>query len=53
MLNIDKARRPHWRVSIDTDRTLTIAPSVDYEDSQKRCHYFVRDGRVHWIKDSR
>lgn len=52
MLNIDKVRRPHWRVGLGSDRTLTIAPSVDYKDAQKRCHYFVRNGRVRWTKDT-
>jgi hypothetical protein len=49
MLNCDPARRPHWR--IDSHRRLNIVPSVDSRRPVLRCHYFVRKGRVQWVKD--
>jgi len=52
MLNIDKARNPHWQVFQTGDRVLSIAPSVDYRGSPTlRCHYFVRNGLISWTKD--
>ena len=50
MLNADAIRRPFW--SILSRRRLTIAPSIDYLGQPRRCHYFIRDGKVLWAKDS-
>ena len=38
---------PAWRVSLDGD-TATLHPSVDYV-GDRRCHYWIRNGRVHWM----
>jgi hypothetical protein len=46
LLNIDKARQPYW--SIVPGGKLSISPSVDYHDRHKRCHYFIRHGRIDW-----
>ncbi len=48
MLNTDKFRFPHW--STTKKGRLTVVPSVDYFDYPKRCHYFIRKGRVRWVK---
>jgi hypothetical protein len=48
MLNLDPANRPRWRV--DQPYPMTLAPSVDERSGVGRCHYVVRDGRVHWIE---
>ncbi len=49
LLNADPARRPAWRVSqVDP---LSVVPSIDYLGDQ-RCHYFIRDGKTLWAKDS-
>lgn len=48
MLNLDLALSPHWFVS--GGERLTISPSVDAPSAHGRCHYFVRDGRVKWVK---
>jgi len=50
MLNADPARRPHW--TLHEVARLTISPSIDYRGSNRRCHYFVRSGRIDWAKDS-
>jgi hypothetical protein len=48
VLNLDVERWPSWRI---TDvAPLTLQPSVDEKSSVGRCHYVVRDGRVHWIE---
>jgi hypothetical protein len=53
MLNLDPARRPSWTVRGSRGRDLSISPSVDYIEGRKRCHYFMRAGRVQWVEDSR
>ncbi len=50
MLNTDPARRPRW--ALNQAARLTIFPSVDYLGSQRRCHYFIRNGRIEWVEDS-
>jgi len=49
MLNLDEARRPRWRVTKISP--LTIYPSVDDATSTRRCHFFIRGGRVTWARD--
>ncbi len=51
MLNMDKARWPYW--SINKKGALTISPSVDYHGSERRCHFFVRTGRIRWVHERR
>jgi hypothetical protein len=46
LLNLDPRRRPAWRVN--RLRPLTIAPSVDDVTSARRCHFFIREGRIRW-----
>lgn len=49
LLNTDHVRRPAWRLA--ATKPLSIWPSVDY-DGERRCHYFIRDGKTQWAKDS-
>jgi hypothetical protein len=49
LLNTDPRRRPAWRLA--GTHPLSIAPSIDYGGEQ-RCHYFIRDGKTLWAKDS-
>jgi hypothetical protein len=51
LLNTDQGRRPAWSVTQPPKGGLSIAPSVDFHDGHRRCHYFVRDGRIIWAKD--
>jgi Family of unknown function (DUF6527) len=48
MLNLDRGRRPTWAVG--PEKIVTISPSVDALSARGRCHYFIRSGRVQWIK---
>jgi len=48
MLNTDRRRRPAWKVDLRSLDRLTIAPSIDAHTNGRRCHYFVRRGRVIW-----
>jgi hypothetical protein len=51
MVNLDRSRRPAWRV--ESPRPLSIRPSVDDVTSQRRCHFFIREGRIAWAHDNR
>ena|ERR1043166_8637274 len=46
LIPVDPAQRPSWSL-VDTS-PLTIAPSVDSHSPGRRCHYFIRSGRVVW-----
>lgn len=46
MINLDPARRPTWR--IESRRPLSIRPSIDDITAERRCHFFVRGGKVVW-----
>ncbi|WP_350356539.1 DUF6527 family protein [Methylocystis iwaonis] len=50
MLNSDPVRRPYW--TLNASSRLGIYPSVDYRGTDRRCHYFVRNGKIIWTKDS-
>lgn len=47
MLNLDRRRRPAWRVT--GRRQITIAPSIDDHVDKRRCHFLIVSGRVRWI----
>lgn len=49
MINADPSRQPFWKI-MTSGRRVSVVPSVDYEDSQKRCHYFIQKGRILWAK---
>ena len=51
MVNLDKTRRPFWNV--DSVKPLTIWPSIDNITSERRCHFIIRGGRVHWANRNR
>jgi hypothetical protein len=51
MLNLDKTRRPFWRVT--SEEPLSIRPSVDAVYRKRRCHYVVSNGRVIWVHERR
>jgi len=50
MLNADAGRKPYW--TLNQVKPLTISPSIDFRGSHRRCHYFIRSGRIVWAKDS-
>lgn len=51
MVNLDKTRRPAWRV--ESLRPLSIRPSVDDITKGRRCHFFISNGRITWARDER
>ena len=51
MVNLDKSRRPAWR--IDSTKPLTIRPSIDNIVSDRQCHFVVHRGRIRWAHADR
>lgn len=49
MVSLSKIGWPHWKVL--QFNPATISPSIDYRGSDFRCHYFVRSGRVSWVRE--
>ena len=51
MLNLDSRRRPTW--TMQSSNPLSLHPSIDEFRDHKRCHYFIRGGKVQWVSDKR
>ena len=51
IVNLDKSRRPFWKV--DPLKPLTIRPSIDDITPERRCHFFIRSGRINWAYGNR
>ena len=51
MLNLDTTKYPYWR--IESQKPLTIWPSIDNVTLESRCHFTIRLGKITWAKDSR
>ena len=49
MITLDSRNRPHWEIA--SQMPLTLWPSVDYHDKNRRCHYIIRDGAVEWVRE--
>lgn len=47
-LNLAHPDLPQWK--IDGRFDPSVAPSVDVNDPYRRCHFWVRHGRVTWIR---
>jgi hypothetical protein len=50
MVTLDPTHRPHW--AIKRIKKLSICPSVDYRAPERRCHYFVINGKIKWVHDT-
>ncbi|WP_370874864.1 DUF6527 family protein [Paenarthrobacter nicotinovorans] len=44
---MDSRRRPFWKVR--DKAPLSLHPSVDDFGPGRRCHYWIIDGRIHWV----
>jgi hypothetical protein len=42
--------RPAWQLA--TGRRPTLFPSVDAHTGQRRCHFWIRKGRITWVQSS-
>jgi len=51
MVTLDPTHRPHWVVR--KTKQLSISPSVDYRTAERRCHYYVADGKISWVQNTK
>jgi hypothetical protein len=49
MVSLDPAHRPHWVAK--KEGKLSVSPSVDYRTSARRCHYWIINGKIEWVKE--
>lgn len=49
-LNLVNPARTQWKVTINSTGHPSVHPSIDYR-GDPRCHYWLRDGRIHWVPD--
>lgn len=50
-LSLSKNRTPRWAAISDWLKRPTISPSVR-QTNECRCHFWIRQGRIDWCKDS-
>jgi hypothetical protein len=50
MLNLSHARRPYWQVS-NLDKGVSLNPSVDAWTDGRRCHFWLKNGKIKWVND--
>jgi hypothetical protein len=48
MVNLDNSRMPVW--DLTSERPLTLRPSIDDVTPSRRCHFFVREGKIEWAR---
>lgn len=51
LVNLSAARRPRWRLAVGRRGAVSLTPSVDSHSADGRCHFWLRHGRVDWVKD--
>lgn len=49
-LNLANPVRTRWKVTANRAGEPSVHPSIDYQ-GEPRCHYWLRDGRIHWVLD--
>ncbi len=50
VVNLSSTRRPAWRLRVE-EGGPSLHPSVDSLTDGRRCHFWLRVGRVHWATD--
>jgi len=52
MIALDPRQWPHWTLEGAGGASgLTLWPSIDCQTPARRCHFFMRRGRVFWIRE--
>ena len=51
MVRLSASSNPHWR--LDGDKRLSLRPSIDSHDDGRRCHFWLTNGKIRWVGDSR
>ena len=51
MVSLVPTHPRNWRLELANGRP-TLLPSIDYSDEHGRCHFWLRDGRIEFTRDS-
>lgn len=51
ILNLSPIRRSAWQLKVSKSGP-SLYPSVDSLTDERRCHFWLRDGKVHWAPDA-
>lgn len=51
IVNLSPNHRPAWEITNGAGG-LSMSPSIDYDDGDRHCHFWLRRGRVHWCSDA-
>lgn len=51
MVSLQRGHRLFWRLELD-GRGPSLSPSID-SVARWRCHFWLREGRVRWVQESR
>lgn len=46
-LNLMRAHKPRWRVTLHSDKTVSVYPSVEFEACGS--HFFIEHSTVYWV----
>jgi hypothetical protein len=49
MLSLSSGSSRRWH--LEAMKPITLAPSIDSWHAGVRCHYFIRNGKVLWVRD--
>jgi hypothetical protein len=49
---LSSRREPTWRVAFNDRGRPSLYPSIDSDDT-RRCHFWLRNGRIEWTPDRR
>ncbi|MGI9112850.1 MAG: DUF6527 family protein [Gaiellaceae bacterium] len=47
-VSLQQSHRPSWRLGLGKDGP-SLFPSID-SVADRRCHFWLRDGRVRWVR---
>jgi hypothetical protein len=50
-INASPRHRPHWKL-VGEGGQPSLKPSVDFDEPSRRCHFWLRNGRVRWAGNS-
>jgi len=46
-MNLSAGRQPRWRL-VASEAGPSVFPSIDFDGAERRCHFWIREGRVRW-----
>ena len=46
-VNLATHAQPRWTVT-ETGGGVSVTPSLDVKQPSRRCHFWIREGRVRW-----